>query len=144
MPVILDPIASSEGSSWVTTAEADIYFTRRYGIGTRWSQYDETPAVKAALLVTAQMPIELSTDYEFPEEVTQAMKNAVCEQAYFMLLDPDMETRLALIAQGVSEAGLVMEKYREGASGEIPIAPLSRKHLKSLENDDNHEIPLVR
>lgn len=146
MPIILDPIASSEGSSWVTTAEADTYFATRHGIGTLWSQYDDTPSAKAALLVTAQMPIELCPDYTWPDddEVTQAMKNAVCEQVFFMLLDPDMETRLALIAQGVEEAGLVMEKYRQGASGEIPIAPLARKMLKSLENDDNHEILLVR
>lgn len=142
MPVVGTPISSSSG--WVSVQEADTYFGTRHNAGTMWSSL--APNAKTALLTTAQQPIELCPDYTWPDddEITQAMKNAVCEQAFFMLLDPDMETRLALIAQGVSEAGLVMEKYKEGASGEIPIAPLARRHLKSLENDNNHEILLVR
>lgn len=142
MPIVGTPISSSSG--WVTVQEADTYFGTRYGIGTKWSGLDTT--AKTALLTTAQMPIELCTDYVWPDddEITQAMKDAVCEQAYFMLLDPDMEARLALISQGVEEAGIVQEVYRRGASGNIPIAPLARKKLKSLENDDNHEIRLVR
>jgi len=144
MPITLTPIASGSGSTWVTTAEADTYFATRHGIGTLWSQYDSAPASKTALLVTAQMVLETSPDFTFPDEVTAAMQNAVCEQAFFMLLDPDMQTRLALIAQGVEEAGLVMEKYRQGANGDMPIAGLARRHLASIQNDDNHEIRLVR
>lgn len=146
MPITLTPITSGSGSTWVTTAEADTYFATRHGIGTLWSQYDSAPAAKTALLVTAQQPIELSPDYTWPDDavITQAMKNAVCEQAYFMLLDPDIELRAALQSQGVVEAGLVMEKYRQSVSGEIPLAPLVKTLLKSLENDDNHEITLVR
>jgi hypothetical protein len=61
-----------------------------------------------------------------------------------MLIDPDIEVRAALRAQGVVEAGLVLEKYRQANGGEIPIAPMARKHLLSLKNSDTYEIPLVR
>ncbi len=146
MPIVLDPIASGDGSTWVTTAEADTYFATRHGIGTLWSRYDDSPEAKTALLVTAQQPIELSDAYTWPDddEITQAMKDAVCEQAFFMLLDPDMEVRMALIAQGVEEAGLVMEKYRQSAKAEAPIAPRAKILLKPLKTAGSHEVPLVR
>lgn len=146
MPITLTPITSGSGSTWVTTAEADTYFSTRHGIGTLWSQYDNAPAAKTALLVTAQQPIELSPAYTWPDDavITQPMKDAVCEQAFFMLLDPDMEVRMALIAQGVEEAGLVMEKYRQSAKAEAPIAPRAKILLLSLKTAGSHEVPLVR
>lgn len=142
MPIVLTPIESAGATDWIDTEEADIYFATRHGIGTLWSDLDAQ--AKAALLITAQMPIELSTDYEFQEEVTERMKNAVCEQAIFMLLDPDLELRAALQVQGVIEAGIVMEKYREASTGGLVLAPRVKVLLKSLSNDNNHEIRLVR
>lgn len=146
MPIVLDPIASGDGSTWVTTAEADAYFVTRAGIGTLWSQHDDAPEVKTALLVTAQQAIDLSDDYTWPDddEITQRMKDAVCEQVVFMLLDPDLELRAALQAQGVIEAGIAKEKYREAPPGGIVLAPRVKVLLKSLINDNNHEIRLVR
>lgn len=140
MPIVGTPISSSPG--WVTVQEADQYFGTRHGIGILWS--DLSPTAKTALLTTAQRPIELSEDYTFPDEVTQEMKDAVCEQAFFMLMDPDIEVRAALRAQGVVEAGLVLEKYRQAQGGDIPIAPMAKKYLRALKNSDSHEIPLVR
>jgi hypothetical protein len=142
MPVELSPISSSGG--WVAVQEADIYFGTRHGIGTKWSGLSIT--AKTALLTTAQQAIESSADYTFPDagEETQAMKDAVCEQVFFILLDPDAELRQALQAQGVIEAGIVEEKYRESVGGEVIIAPRAKALLKSLLNDNNHAIPWVR
>lgn len=142
MPVVGTPISSSSG--WVSVIEADTYFGTRHNVGTMWSAL--APTAKTALLTTAQQPIELSRDYTWPDddEITQPMKDAVCEQAFFMMLDPDMEVRMALIAQGVEEAGLVMEKYRQSAKAEVPIAPRAKIALKTLKTAGSHEVPLVR
>jgi hypothetical protein len=140
MPIVGTPISSSSG--WVTVEDADQYFGTRHGIGTLWS--DLSVAARTAVLTTAQRTIQFNDDYTFPDEVTQEMKDAVCEQVFFMLMDPDIEVRAALRAQGVVEAGLVLEKYRQAYGGDIPIAPLAKKYLRSLKNSDTHEIPLVR
>lgn len=121
---------------------ADTYFGTRHGIGTMWSGL--TPSQKIALLTTAQMPIENDDSYTFPTTVTTAMQNAVCEQAYFMLLDPDMEIRASLQAQGVIEAGFIKEVYRESGGGEIPIAPMAAKLIKSLRATATNQVPLTR
>lgn len=136
------PITGGTGSTWVEVADADTYFGTRHGIGTKWSGL--TPTAKVSALTTAQMIIENSGQYDIPDDPTQAMQDAVCEQVFFMLLDPDMELRLAVIAQGVERAGIVDEEYRQGASGEMPIAPLAKNLLKSIILDNNHEIRLVR
>lgn len=142
------PVSGGSGSSWVDIAEADTYFQTRYGVGTLWSQFSDDSAIQAAILITAQQPIEYSTDYEFSDELletpSQEMKDAVCEQALFMILDPDMELRQVLQAQGVMEAGIVLEKYLASAGESVPVAPRAKLLLKSLKNDDNHEVPLVR
>lgn len=142
MPVTGTPLDSAGATDWLDTTDADAYFATRHGIGALWS--DLTPAQKAALLITAQQPIENDPRFTFPDEPTQAMKDAVCEQAFFMLLDPDMELRQALQAQGVTEANLVMERYRDSVGGSVPLAPRVLVLLKSITENDGHEIALVR
>lgn len=143
MPITGTPVSGDPADLWVSVSEATEYFETRHGVGTLWSGLSDD-AAKTALLTTAQQPLENDPQYTIPETVTQAMKDAVCEQAFFMLLDPDMELRSALQTQGVTEANLVMERYRESAGGEIPVAPRARQLLKSIDAGDNNEFRLVR
>ena len=130
MPITGTPISSSSG--WVTVLEADQYFGARHGIGTLWS--DLPPEAKTALLTTAQSDIEHSPQFTFTEDdkatPVAAMKHAVCEQALFRLLDPDIDIRSALLTQGVSAAGLVQEQYNK-TSQQVPIAPKARQVLSA-------------
>ena len=127
---------------WLTESEATAYFTTRHGVGTLWTDLDT--AGETALLTTAQAAIENNADYTFPDTVTQAMKDAVCEQAFALLLDPDFQLRAIVQAQGVTEAGLVKEIYRRAAGVKVIIVPLAKQLIASLKNDDTHEIKLVR
>jgi hypothetical protein len=116
---------------WVTLAEADAYFTTRLN-SSAWSAL-ATDEPKTAALTTAQNDIVAANRYVFEDEdgvdlttddttASQEMKDAVCEQALFLLNDPDMETRLSLQQQGVKAAGIVQETYGGGVNG-VPLAP---------------------
>lgn len=113
---------------WLTEEEADTYFETRLGASALWT--DSTD--KTAALTTAQAQIVNCAEFTFTdeelEEPTTAMQNAVCEQALFLLRDPDMESRLALQAQGVTQAGIVQETYG-GRRGLFPIAIQARAEL---------------
>jgi len=107
-------------STWVSEVAADTYFATRLGASTYWSSGTE----KDAALTTAQWQIENSDlfggypDVSITGEVaTQAMADAVCEQALFLLQDADVDTRVNLQAQGVQQAGMVQETYKLGNGG---------------------------
>jgi hypothetical protein len=107
----------------VTVEQANTYFATRLGASRYWTADTE----KAAALATAEN--QLATLYALAD--TEACRNAVCEQALFLLRDPDgVEARAALQAQGVTEAGIVGEKYA-GAAG-IAVCPFAAQALADL------------
>ena len=129
-PVEGEPLGGGLGSSWVSEAEADAYFETRYGASTYWTESID----KTAVLTTAQQWIEMSGYYTFEDDEgtdltasgetpSDAMKDAVCEQALFMLLDTDMERRMSLQAQGVYAAGIIQEEYAFNGA-HIVLAPM--------------------
>lgn len=119
-------------TAWVTIEEADEYFATRLGASAHWASGVE----KEAALLTAQWQIENSDEFaRFPdvsvsgEEATQAMKDAVCEQALFLLQQGDaIDLRSAIIEQGVTRAGIVDETYMDKCK--VPISQCARKALK--------------
>jgi hypothetical protein len=107
-------------STWVSEADADTYFSTRLGASTYWASGTE----KEAALTTAQWQIENSDLFTgYPdlsvtgETAVQAMADAVCEQALFLLQDTDVDSRMALQAQNVQQAGIVQETYKLGNGG---------------------------
>lgn len=115
------------GALWADSSDGDTYFTTRHGVGTLWSGL--TSAQKTALLTTAQADIENSGRYTFVDDegvavdVTQAMQDAVCEQALMRLLDPDVDLRAIVQAQGVVAADEVGEQYSRALLEAVPLAP---------------------
>jgi len=109
---------------WLTTTEADTYMESRYGASTLWA----TGIEKEAILLLAQTDIQTCGRYDFDHitedgtDPTDAEQEAVCEQALFILQNPDMDSRMALIAQGVSTAWVILEGYTR-ATNQIVIAP---------------------
>lgn len=111
-------------NSWVTEAEGDTYMALRAG-ATAWSTAD-----KDGLLVTAYWDLNDCGLFSFPVTATDAMKRAQFEQALARLLDPDMDSRAVLRAQGVTEAGIIKEKYAATTTG-VPIAPRAYNILRA-------------
>lgn len=112
---------------WLTTTAADDYFATRYNSADYWASGVD----KEGVLTLAQSQLQASGKFTFPDTATDAMKEAVCEQALFILQNPDMEQRLALIAQGVSTARMVQEGYAR-AKDNLVVAPLAIGLLKSI------------
>lgn len=146
MPIIGSPITPGNEEGWIGLSEAEEYFASRLH-----SEFWTTSGSKAAALMTAQRDIESSPDFTFTEEdkaaPTKAMKHAVCEQAFFRLLDPDIDTRASLIAQGVTVANLVMEEYRTRHISEgIPIGMKARQLLSDYLRSKKkiHSVHLYR
>jgi uncharacterized protein YcfJ len=121
------PISSPDtATAYITVAEADTYFATRLGAGAYWSDSTDA-AVKLAALQTAENALLA----EYALEDTDTCKNAICEQALFLLRDPaGVEARAALRAQGVTAAGVVGESYSHG-DGQA-ICPYARRVLVGL------------
>lgn len=100
----------------VTVSEADTYFTTRLGA----DAWTNSGSSKTAALQTAEN--QLAAVYGAVSD-----KNAVCEQALFLLQDPAADRRASLQAQGVTQAGIVQESYK-GAGG-ILVCPYARQVL---------------
>lgn len=126
---------ASGGTLWCEVAEADQYFATRHGLGTLWSDLSGT--AKTALLTTAQGALQHHNRWKFTDsdgdalEVSQSMKDAVCEQVVVYLLDPDEDRRSVLRAQGVVSAGLIQETY--GQSG-VTVSPRAADLLRGYED----------
>ena len=129
-------------NTWVTMAEADTYFSERIGS----SKYWVSGADKEQSLITAYRQINNMDGYVFPVVATDNMKYAQCEQALFLLAFSDeIFRRSSLKAQGVTEAGIVKEKYMQ-IDG-VPIAEMAKVLLKDNEdasNTGNYAITLER
>ncbi len=126
---------------WVTLAEANTYMGERLGSDNFWDTEDTTKNTKA--LKTAYNRLQVG-DWSFPEEETQAMKDAQCEMALFLLQHlTDIDARTGLQAQGVTSAGVVQEQYDKGLATGFP--PIIEELLGSLEKGKSaYKIKLER
>jgi len=108
-------------NSWVTEAEANTYMSERLGAEDYWTN-GATNNVPA--LVTAWTWLTNSPKFSFPTavaDITTVMKYIQCEMALFLLQhQPDIDLRMGLQAQGVTDAGIVKEKYSLSIHG-IPL-----------------------
>ena len=119
-------------NSWVTEAAANTYMGNRFDAGSYWTE-DATDNPKA--LVTAYKWLNAGR-YSFPTTATQAMKDAQCEMALFLLQhQPDLDLRIGLQVQGVITAGVVKERYKFDNSVEMPIPPIVQRLLASYDTD---------
>lgn len=86
--------------SWVTVAEADTYFSMKYGAGA-WAGLSNDQKVQ--LLVSAHNWIQSQPDISIPETSTDTkVKQAQCEAAWYIYLHwENHDKRRALEAQGV-------------------------------------------
>lgn len=116
-------------NSWVSVAEATAYLDDSFNAGDWYtSGVDQDGALVRAFR-------ELSAFYSLPATAAQAMKDAQCEQALFLIQnDVDLDERVAIRTMGVQEAGVVKERYVEGAV-EVTIAPMAKLLL-----DENYDI----
>lgn len=114
-------------NTWVSLEDANIYMSTRLGASTFWN----TAAEKEAALVTAYNFL-MASDYDFPTDISNNMIMAQCETALFLLQhQEDMDARMGLQAQGVTEAGVVQEKYSESLT--IPLPAVVRKLIAVYE-----------
>jgi len=113
-------------NSWVTMIEADTYFSERLGSENWVSGADKEKALK-----TAYRQIKFNGDYEIGSTVTDNLKYAQMEQAYFLLsFEADISHRKALQAQGVISAGIIKETYVEGDLSKVALCQFSQMLLK--------------
>lgn len=110
----------------VSVADADTYFATRFGASTYWASGVD----KDGALQTAENMLDVEYDLGSEDADAAVVEKAICEQALFLLRNPDWESRAALRAQGVTHAGIVEETYAAG--GGQPICEFARKSLSSL------------
>jgi len=119
-------------NSWLTEAAANTYFDARLMSSDYWtdSASDNIPA-----LITAYNWLNAG-GFSFPVTVTQAMKDAQCEMAFFLLQhQPDLDLRMGLQVQGVIAAGVVKERYRDDNTVELPVPVIVAKLLAGYSTD---------
>lgn len=109
---------------WTTDADALTYFEdSRYG-SDDWKDLI-TEAQRAQLLTMAHQRIVFDPRFTIPAAPTPAeltiLKFAQHETAWYLYIHSmDEDRRIGLIAQGVTEAGIVKEKYRDAG---VPLPP---------------------
>ena len=115
---------------WLTVAEADEYLAFHPNAVDYWEEGVDLASglpTKTMCLVQAQRQLVREgawtlDDPDDGEEQDQAIKDAISEQALFILRTLSSYTRTALQSQGVVAAGIMQETY-DGAGGRIPICP---------------------
>lgn len=117
-------------NSFISEEDADTYFSSRLGASEYWTSGMTT---KEAALVTAYNQLN-SLPFSFPTTIAQAMKDAQCEQALFLLMDTDLDKRAALQAQGVVAAGVVKETYKDKKYA-IPLSPVAEALLDPYKEE---------
>lgn len=105
----------------INIAEANTFYENRAGVVSLWSGLDEATE-KIPALTTAYNHISKSSEVSIPDSPTAAelviLKYAQLEFALDFVVSEDGQVRRrATIAQGVTEAGLVKEKYKAGKIG---------------------------
>lgn len=120
-------------NSWITGQEAENYFATRFGVGTNWSAL--TDANKVAALITACQRIKSCADFSIDaDEDDQNVKDAQCEMALFLIIHAaDMDARMGLQAQGVTQAGIVQETYDKDVRNGVVIPGNVRALLTEYE-----------
>ena len=117
-------------NSWVTEAEANTYMGNRLDADGYWT--DEAPD-NARALITGYKWLNAGK-YSLPTTATQAVKDAQCEMALFLLQhQPDIDLRMGLQVQGVISAGVVKEKYKSDNYAELPIPPIVQSLLAAYD-----------
>lgn len=118
---------------WMATiAEADSYFEDERLITTAWDALAGSgDTQKSKVLTQAYNRIFYSGLFDVPAyaDATAAeliiLKKAQAEMAYYLAVHAaDEDRRKGIQAQGVTEAGIVKEKYAEGKLSDIPIPPI--------------------
>jgi len=105
----------------VDIAEANTFYEKRAGVVSLWSGLDEDTE-KVPALTTAYNHILRSSEVSIPDSPTVAelviLKYAQLEYALDFVISEDGQVRRrAVIAQGVTDAGLIKEKYKVGRIG---------------------------
>lgn len=109
----------------VEVATADEYIeTSVFGGSSAWAELTE--AQKAAALQQAENQLETVATLD---AANAKHINAVVEQALFIVNFPDAAKRAALQAQGVVDAGIVKERYRENGVAGVHICPYAQRVL---------------
>jgi len=119
-------------NSWVTMTEANTFFEGRIKSSDYWtaSADDNIPA-----LITAYKWLQAGK-YAFPATIVQAIKDAQCEMALFLLQhQSDLDLRVGLQVQGVIAAGVVKEKYRNNKYTALPIPPIVEQLLEDYDTE---------
>lgn len=108
-------------NSWVTETEANTYMSERLGAADYWTNGATN---NVAAIITAWTWLTNSPKFSFPTAVasiTTVMKYIQFEMALFLLQhQPDIDLRMGLQAQGVTDAGIVKERYSLAIHG-IPL-----------------------
>ena len=130
---------------WFSTiAEADTYFEDERLITTAWDALDGSgDTLKSKVLTQAYNRIYYSNLFDAPAPADATadelviLKKAQAEMAYYLAVHAaDEDRRMGIQAQGVVEAGIVKEKYSEGALGDIPIPPIVAAILEDFASED--------
>jgi hypothetical protein len=111
----------------ITLEQAEVYMATRLGASSVWS----TGVDKEAALQTAENMLAVKFDLENADAVQETVRASICEQALFLLRDPDgIEARQSLQAQGVTSAGILRETYAGGSS--LPVCAFAQDALAPL------------
>lgn len=112
----------------LTEEQADTYFDTRRD-ASPWTSILET-GTKTTELVTAQNQLEL---FYTLDTTIETHRNSVCEQAYFNIrYGGGVEDRLSQRAVGVTEAGLIKEKFDKDKPVEVVICPYAIQALSGV------------
>jgi hypothetical protein len=122
-------------------ATAESYFTSERLETTAWDGL-ATDAKKTKALTQAYNRIFYSNLFDVPAyaDATAAelviLQKAQAEMAYYLAVHAaDEDRRKGIQAQGVTEAGIVKEKYADGSLSDIPIPPIVSGILEDFSTD---------
>lgn len=122
-------------NSWITLDEAETYFATRLGASKFWNESITEPDKEAAL-ITAYNQLTNSKMFSLSADADAVMKQAQCEMALFLLIhQEDMDLRLGLQSQGVTQSSIAGESYKLETMNGIVIP----ENVKSLLKDYLYE-----
>lgn len=117
-------------------AEADTYFTNRFGARDDWAVM--AAEVKTALLTTSYNRIYHDPQWSIPATPTAVqlvkLKMAQEELAWYMYVHMEAEDRRKGVqVQGVTQAGIVKETYDKARADTVPYPPIVTQLLNGFE-----------
>jgi len=126
---------------WVEdVAAANAYFLEERGDSPFWDALVATSGgrdEKAAFLKMAYNRIRFCRDFDIPANPSavqlERLKIAQCETAYYLAQHlEDEDARKGIQAQGVTEAGIVKESYKDTDLSAIPLPPVVYELLDDM------------